>query len=73
MAKTIKWDYAISEFKYHGCFLNPDKLPKSEREKYRNALDKFFESFAEVIKIHTNNPDISSKAYYEVFGKKNKV
>lgn len=70
MKKEPKWDYAISEFKYHGCFLNPDKLPKKIRKKYRATLDKFFETFAEIIKIHADNPEISSKAYEEVFGKK---
>ena len=70
MKKELKWDYAISEFKYHGCLLNPDKLPEGIREEYIKALNQFFESFAKIIKIHAINPKISEKAYREVFGNK---
>jgi len=64
------WEYAISKFSYHGCLLNPDKLPKDIRVEYKEVLNQFFESFAKIIKIHTDNPEISEKAYHEVFGKK---
>ena len=65
-------EYSMSEFKYHGCFLNPDKLPEKDRQPYIDALNKFFEAFRDIIRIHIDNEDISKKAFEEVFGKSKK-
>ena len=68
-ANPDKWKYAVLNFKVDFLILNPEVLPKVFQKQYRKSTKKFLDGFAEVMKIHTDNPDISSKAYTEVFGK----
>lgn len=62
-----KWEYAVLQFKTDILILNPEVLPKSNQKQYKNAVEKFLDSYATIIKLHTSNPDISSKAYSEVY------
>jgi len=65
-----KWKYAVLNFKVDFLILNPEVLPKNCQELYKKSTKKFLDGFAEILKIHTDNPDISNKAYLEVFGEK---
>jgi hypothetical protein len=68
-----KWKYAVLNFKVDFLILNPEVLPKENQKQYKNSTKKFLDGFAEIMKIHTDNPDISSKAFSEVFGDKTKL
>jgi len=71
MKKSVdKWEYAVLQFKTDMLILNPEVLPESQQKEYKNTVDKFLDSYATILKIHTSNPDISSKAYSEVYGEK---
>ena len=65
-----KWKYAVLNFKVDFLLLNPKVLPKDFQKQYKKSTKKFLDGFAEIMKIHIDNPDISSKAFTEVFGKK---
>lgn len=69
-ANPENWKYAVLNFKVDFLILNPEVLPKSIQKQYQKVTKKFLDGFAEIMKIHTDNPDISSKAYSEVFGEK---
>ena len=65
-----KWEYAVLNFKVVFLILNPKVLPKDTQKQYEKSTKKFLDGFAEVMVIHRDNPNISSKAYSEVFGDK---
>jgi len=71
MKKSVdKWKYAVLQFKIDMLILNPEVLPKPQQKEYQRTVERLMDSYATILKIHTSNPDISSKAYSEVYGDK---
>ena len=69
MKNPNKWEYAVLNFKVDFLILNPEVLPVDKQKQYKKSTKKFLDGFAEILKIHIDNPDVSSKAYNEVFGR----
>jgi len=65
---SSNWEYAVLQFKTDFLILNPELLPKESYQEYQQNVEKFLESYATILRIHAEHPDISSKAYSEVYG-----
>ena len=71
MGKEIKKHFALGRFKIDFAIINPKEISdKKDSKQYQESANEFFKSLSNMIKIASEHPDISEKAYIEIFGKK---